>query len=282
MLSRSRAPSGSLSDEVVSEIVGRVLAALSMSSMDWLLPQDMSSTLRLLGGDFWVMSGTPTTYLTETDQTDPAGRYRLRVSGDVFTLDRALTAGWASVRNILTWDEGNNTLTLQNPKSTASIAELLAGSTLASEAYLKMTAAAAGGTLLVQIGDGTASYKNAVSLTKTRAAFGVPISGGIDSSVDNLDLTLQGNAAATDATATDVYIRTLNPAADSYVIVGHAVPTGTPSTPFWEENWQGTTPLNTTLSSGFGMFKYATGGGAVTLYVNDGGTIRSLSLGTPA
>lgn len=42
-------------------------------------------------------------YLTETDQTDPAGRYRFRVDGDKLILERALTAAWATDTDIMTF-----------------------------------------------------------------------------------------------------------------------------------------------------------------------------------
>lgn len=40
--------------------------------------------------------------LTNSGQTDPAGRFRLRVTGDTLLFERALTANWASAKLLLT------------------------------------------------------------------------------------------------------------------------------------------------------------------------------------
>ena len=48
-----------------------------------------------------LIHSTPELRFTETDQTDPAGRYRFDLGGDVFRLQRALTAAWATQTTLL-------------------------------------------------------------------------------------------------------------------------------------------------------------------------------------
>jgi len=50
--------------------------------------------------------------LTETDQTDPAGRFRLLDSGDAFSLERALTAAWATSTKFLVVDGATSSVAL--------------------------------------------------------------------------------------------------------------------------------------------------------------------------
>ena len=47
-----------------------------------------------------IIGTAPELRLTETDQTDPAGRYRLQVTGDVLNIDRAASAAWAAAGGI--------------------------------------------------------------------------------------------------------------------------------------------------------------------------------------
>lgn len=59
---------------------------------------DVSSPLEVFGE-------APELRFTETDQTDPAGRYRLIVSADIWTLQRAATASWATATDLIAVDE---------------------------------------------------------------------------------------------------------------------------------------------------------------------------------
>jgi len=54
-------------------------------------------------------------YLTESDQTDPAGRWRFRVQADILYLEHALTASWATDEDWITCDYGNGRITLDKP-----------------------------------------------------------------------------------------------------------------------------------------------------------------------
>lgn len=64
------------------------------------------------------------------------------------------------------------------------------------------------------------------------------------------------------------------------VIVAGAVLTATPSTPFWMQRADVTTPLSGTLTASFLTFRWDSGDDGVHVYVNDGGTIRSALIGT--
>lgn len=50
--------------------------------------------------------------LIETDQADPAGRWRFRLDGDKVYLERATAAGWATYETWLTYDKANEKLIL--------------------------------------------------------------------------------------------------------------------------------------------------------------------------
>jgi hypothetical protein len=49
-----------------------------------------------------LVSGTPELRFTESDQTDPAGRWRFRATGNTFILEKELTSGWVTDTNIFT------------------------------------------------------------------------------------------------------------------------------------------------------------------------------------
>jgi len=46
-------------------------------------------------------------FLTETDQIDPAGRWRWRLDGDKLYLERSTSAGWATDEDWITYDKAN-------------------------------------------------------------------------------------------------------------------------------------------------------------------------------
>lgn len=60
---------------------------------------------------------SPEFRLTETDQTDPAGRWRLRLNDDILSIDRAATAEWGTFTSPITLDSaGIATLSSANPR----------------------------------------------------------------------------------------------------------------------------------------------------------------------
>ena len=266
-----------LSPAQTQRIVAQVINALQYVQIDWMLPQMYSGGV--LVDNIRLDAATPTIELRENDQTAPAGQYRIQVASDLFAITRATAAEFATTREYFAIDIGNDVVSLENLASTSSRVEAIAGTATADKADLVLTAASGGGTFSLLVGDGSASYKNALNMNKTRAAFGVPITGGKDSSIDNIDLVLRSNVLATDSTSTDIYLQTLNPAADAYVTVAHAVPTGTPTTPFFEMRANGTTPTDPIMAANFSYIRWESATDTITYYVNDGGVIRSLVLG---
>lgn len=84
----------------------------------------------------------------------------------------------------------------------------------------------------------------------------------------------------TDPTAQPIKLQTLDPAADARVLVAQATPTATPTTPFWAQRADVTTPIAAALAASFLTFKWDPADDKVYVYVNDGGTIRSAVIGT--
>ncbi len=97
---------------------------------------------------------------------------------------------------------------------------------------------------------------------------------------DAAAFTIAGNELNTAATAQRVVMNTIDTACNALVNVAMAVPTGTETTPFWAQRGDVTTPLVGTLDASFLTFKWNPCDDSVTVYVNDGGTIRSVSIGT--
>ena len=58
------------------------------------------------------MGTAPEWRITEIDQTDPAGRFRLRSTGNGLILERITTANWAADADLLVVDVGNKAITL--------------------------------------------------------------------------------------------------------------------------------------------------------------------------
>mgnify|MGYP001581666918 CR=1 FL=1 len=74
---------------------------------------------------YWYVSDSPNGIATlsgvapemrsvETDQSDPAGRYRWIGTGDSYSLQRALTAAWATSQEIFIYDHSGGNVTITN------------------------------------------------------------------------------------------------------------------------------------------------------------------------
>ncbi len=61
-----------------------------------------------IAGDITASGAAPNIYITESDQVDPAGRWRLRADGGVFVIQRAATASWATSTTWLNFDAVND------------------------------------------------------------------------------------------------------------------------------------------------------------------------------
>ena len=83
-----------------------VIISHILSNPTNIVPQTQSS---------WTISGaTPTLTFDETDQDDPAGRFRLRAYDQDFAIERAATASWASQSKILDLDQSASITALYN------------------------------------------------------------------------------------------------------------------------------------------------------------------------
>ena len=83
--------------------------------------------------------------VTEVDQTDPAGRYRLNLAADVFSLDKATTVDWAASQAFLTVNTPNKRVVLESPDDGDNdwYAELGAGGTTGENTYIDVGSSSA-------------------------------------------------------------------------------------------------------------------------------------------
>ena len=93
-------------------------------------------------------------------------------------------------------------------------------------------------------------------------------------------LMLAGNNATSDATAQRVAIQTLDTVGNARIGVAYAVPTATETTPFWAQRADITLPVAAALDADFLTFRWTPADDVVTVFVNDGGVIRSVAIGT--
>ena len=104
--------------------------------------------------------------------------------------------------------------------------------------------------------------------------------------VDNIrgtgasNLKITSRLFGSDAASRRIELDILDTGGNADVVVGYAEPSGTETTPFWAQRGDITTPLIGTLDASFLTFKWNPGDDTVVVYVNDGGTIRSVSIGT--
>jgi hypothetical protein len=94
------------------------------------------------------------------------------------------------------------------------------------------------------------------------------------------NLILTPNTAVSNTQANRLILQTLDTTGDAFIQVAYAVPTGTETTPFWAQRANGTVPVVGSLDASFLTFRWNQADDVVTVYVNDGGTIRSVAIGT--
>jgi hypothetical protein len=94
------------------------------------------------------------------------------------------------------------------------------------------------------------------------------------------NLTISANLLATDTTARRLELNTIDTVGDARILVAYAIPTSDGTTPFWAQRGNITVPIAGALDANFLTFRWNSADDSVTVYVNDGGTIRSVSIGT--
>ncbi len=88
------------------------------------------------------------------------------------------------------------------------------------------------------------------------------------------------NNAVTNTVAQRLNLTTLDTVGDAFVIAAYAVPTATETTPFWAQRADVTLPIAAALDVDFLTFRWTPADDVVTVFVNDGGVIRSVAIGT--
>ena len=137
-----------------------------------------------------IIGPTAELRLTENDQTDPAGRYRQRVTADNFLMEHALTADWATDFDFFAFDHVNSRMLLDASHGTGwtlglqvtNVDLILRGNATAASANIALR----GGVTdrLIVYGDGTIQFSN------TTPAF---LSGLTSSDQSTFDATAAGN-----------------------------------------------------------------------------------------
>lgn len=184
------------------------------------------------------ISGTaPELRLTETDQTDPAGRYRLGVTADSFVIARSQAAGYANALGsatdfvFLVYDRANTVLGLDAYESNAWAIRVQAGAAATVGTNARVTVQGHATTPYVDILTGNAGGASLVSRLLVGGGAGTP---DIDVNTAQLDMNGQilkglatvrgqgttdvfiyGNKAATDATARNIQFLLLDVTTDA-------------------------------------------------------------------
>ena len=246
-----------------------------------------------------TVSGTaPEIRLAETDQTDPAGRYRMGVTADSFVLGRSQAAafanalGSASDFNFLTYDRANSVLYLQAYESNSWYINLLAGAaaTPGTNAAVVIQPHATAPYVDVKTGNAAGSL---ISRVKVGGGSGTP-----DMDISNVRVDLQGNAVVglatiggngdanvnikaykltTDATARRIIQYVLDPATDTEYSVSQAVPDA--ANPKFTMAAPDDAPSTSELDADHITFSYTKATDTLNVHVNEGGVIKTLAIG---
>jgi hypothetical protein len=137
------------------------------------------------------------------------------------------------------------------------------------------------------------AFQEATTISTTTGSLMLDPSGNIDfannivikiaalSGDDSADgLLIRGNKNVAAAAAVRCTIQSLDTGGNAFLATAYAEPTATETTPFWAQRADVTTPLIGTLDASFLTFKWDPADDSVTVYVNDGGTLRSVAIGT--
>ncbi|KKN78103.1 hypothetical protein LCGC14_0353300 [marine sediment metagenome] len=139
---------------------------------------------------------------------------------------------------------------------------------------------------------GALAFQEATMISTTAGDLTLSPAGSVDIDSNNLttvsaivgmaggSLLLLANASATDPVAQRVIIRSLDTVGNTRLTVAYAEPTATETTPFWAQRADITLPVAAALDANFLTFRWTPADDVVTVFVNDGGVIRSIAIGT--
>lgn len=243
------------------------------------------TTVRIVPKEILIPGNTtdvPRILLENLSQTDPAGRYRIQVSGDGLQIQRALTALWNTVQDIFVYDVTNNLVTHSATQAAAMRQIISAGSGAEATSIELGTVSGAGRSIVFKTQNGSTRLTLDKPGSVARAVFGASVEVVLESILagsGGANVRIQGNHTVTDATAFRVTLEALNVTGDAQVVSAQAVPNG--ANPFFSIFAPDVAPTTSILDTNNLGLRY-TPAGAVVLYVNNAGAIKSLSLGTPA
>lgn len=218
-------------------------------------------------GPVTLRSNAPEQRFEEVDQTDPAGRWRWQINGDVLKLQRATSASWAAVEDWLTFDKAAEKITANKTLNITTEFEL------DDDEFVKF-----GMSEDVQLGYETADANaNALILAlPVGDAVNVPVFVIGDAGIINVDLTffngvVQPRAAIVDVDRDSWVALGFNADDDARILIGGSAALTLPALTF-----AGNTTITDDLQSLFG-----TGGPAAALWETADANANALLLALP-
>ena len=233
---------------------------------------------------------TPKIRLQNESGVDPAGRYQIHATQDAFAISRALTALYATLQTFLSYDVANKVFDLFATQFRDMRVQLTGGDAAGFQSIVNVagsTDSPAG--FEFRTGDGTSTNSIRMTISIGAATADITISNAnlLVANLRNLQ-TLRGDGTvntivspnvSTDGTARRMGFYALDPATDTEYAVVQTVPNS--ANPFLSILAPDAAPTTSILDTNNIGFRY-TPAGALVVYVNNAGAIKSLSLGTPA
>ena len=246
----------------------------------------VSKKVEIIGVDPQLLS-------TETDQTSPAGRYRWHGINDVYELERMLTADYATYDTILYFSKTGSAVTQTFGQETR-ITYLDGTSEIWHATGTKYRPSGSAASMSFDIGglNSAGTFTALLRVLNRNDPTGVdapyldfmnarPVwfSGDLMGRSDTTWSIYPNRGVSTSTPARRIALNALDDTGNAFIVVAQIVPNN--ATPFFTSIAPNAAPTTSELDASNLTFRY-TSGGALTAYVNDGGTVRSLSLGTPA
>ena len=242
---------------------------------------------------FTISGASPEIRFAEVDQTDPAGRYGWGSAGDVFYVERKDLAAWADVLGagyvFLEYNVGSKFVAVSAPQGDDWYSKVSAGVTTGKIAAIQLTASATP-TVVLQTGDNAGSLITRMTFRGGAATSDIDIGTarldlngagmvglGLVAGEGTGDVNIKAYKATTDATARRIALLVLDPATDTEYIVANAVPKA--ATPLFTFVGSDFVPTTAELDAGHYYVGFTKATDTATLYMNEGGVIKTLVLG---